>query len=70
MDNKSRFLAFAKAAALIIWALVAIITAAGVWNAAAGAKPDGFVCTVAGINLIVNGVAIYFAKKLLFKDNE
>ena len=71
MDNKSRFLAFAKAAALIVWALVAIITSAGVWNATAGSTPDGFVCTVAGLNLIVSGVAIYLvAKKILFKDEK
>lgn len=68
MDNKERFYAWLKVAILILWASVAIGTTFAVWNAAAGETPDGFVCTVAGLNLIVSGVAIYYAKKLLFKN--
>lgn len=71
MDNKSRFIAFAKAAIIILWASIALGTTFAVWNAGAGSTPDGFVCTVAGLNLIVSGVAIYLvAKKILFKDEK
>lgn len=71
MDNKSRFIAFAKAAIIILWASIALGTTFVVWNAGAGSTPDGFVCTVAGLNLIVSGVAIYLvAKKILFKDEK
>ena len=71
MDNKSRFIAFAKAAALIIWGLVACIVAAGVWNAASeNVRPDAFVCVSAGINLVVNIIAIFVVKSLIFKDDK
>ena len=68
MDNKERFYAWLKAAALILWGFISLITAVAVWNAAAGEKPAGFYCVVAGLNVIINGVAIYYAKKLLFKN--
>lgn len=71
MDNKEKTLAFFKAFALVVWILAILTTSIAVWNAGAGSTPDGFVCTVAGLNLIVSGVAIYLvAKKILFKDEK
>ena len=71
MDNKDRFMAFAKAAFLLIWGVIACIASAAVWNAAAAdAKPDTFVCVMIGVNLAINFVAIFIVKKQLFKDDK
>lgn len=71
MNNKDRFLAFLKAAILILGGSVAIGTSVAVWNAHAGAVPDGFICAIAGVNLIIEGVLFYFlAKKVLYKDEK
>jgi len=44
---------------LFLWAMVAIITSAAVWNS----KPATFIGIVAGLNLIINGVCIFFAAR-------
>lgn len=68
MDNKERFYAWLKAASLILWGFIALVTSVSVWNAAVGDKPSGFYCVVAGLNAVINVAAIFCAKKLLFKD--
>lgn len=55
MDNKSRISAWLCAVVVAIWALLLIITCAGVWNS----KPDTFVGICAGLLALVNAYCIY-----------
>ena len=65
MSNKERLIYVAKILGLIMWAIVACITSASVWNAVAGDTPDAFCCAVAAVNIIVTlFFAFRFGKKL------
>ena len=66
MTNKDRFILFAKVLALFIWAMVAIITSSAVWNS----KPATFIGIVAGLNLIINGVLIFFAARSIRRSED
>lgn len=59
MTNKDRFMLWAKVVCLFLWAMVAIITSAAVWNS----KPATFIGIVAGLNFVINGVCIFFAAR-------
>lgn len=63
MDNKSRFISFAKVAIIIFWASVALGTTFAVWNAGAGETPTTFIKVVSGMNILVNAFGIYLAIK-------
>jgi len=63
MDNKDRFIAFAKAAFMIIWGIIAAMTSAAVWRAAVDVKPESFICWVAGVSLVFTGIGIFLASK-------
>ena len=65
MENKDRFNAFAKVAAIIIWASIALGTTFAVWNAGAGETPSTFIKIIAGLNILTNAAGIFFAVKLL-----
>lgn len=54
-DNKKRMKAALAKLALVAYALLTIITCAGVWNYC----PEGTVCILAGALFICNGVAVY-----------
>lgn len=63
--EKGDFIFYAKMVALIIYAMLTIITCAGVWNS----EPEGFVKGCAVLLLIANGISIYsHAKKLKRED--
>lgn len=64
MTNKESTIKFFKVFALFIWAMVAIITSSSVWNS----KPAVFIGIVAGLNLIMNGVCIFFAARSISKE--
>ena len=63
-DNKLRLAYGLKIAALAIWAMLTIITCAGVWNF----DPEGFVKWAALALLICNGLVIFFYGKRLNKE--
>ena len=63
-DNKIRLAYGLKIAALAIWAMLTIITCAGVWNF----NPEGFVKWAALALLICNGIVIYCFGKRLNKE--
>ncbi len=65
MTNKTRFLFFLKAVVLIIWASIAIGTSFAVWNAGAGEAPNTFIKCVAAANIVLSGIAIFCAAKLI-----
>ena len=53
-DNKTRLMDALRKLALIIYALITIITCMGVWNYC----KENFVCLMAGVLLVCNGVAV------------
>lgn len=63
-DNKLRLAYGLKIAALAIWAMLTIITCAGVWNF----DPEGFVKWAVLALLICNGLVIFFYGKRLKKE--
>lgn len=63
-DNKLRLAYGLKIFALAIWAVLTIITCAGVWNF----NPEGFVKWAALALLICNGLVIFFYGKRLNKE--
>ena len=67
MSNKNNIKLGAQILALVLWALVVIISCAGLWNAAAGEKPTGFYIGASVLLFIINGVAIYFCAKSITK---
>lgn len=63
--EKGDFIFYAKVVVLIIYAMLTIITCAGVWNN----EPEGFVKVCAVLLFIANGISIYsHAKKLKRED--
>ena len=63
-DNKLRLAYALTIAAIAIWAMLTIITCAGVWNF----DPEGFVKWAALALLICNGLVIFFYGKRLNKE--
>ena len=63
-DNKLRLAYGLKMIALGLWALLTIITCAGVWNSC----PEGFVKWMALALLICNGLVIFFYGKRIRKE--
>lgn len=59
MTNKEKAILLAKVAGLFLWGIVAVWTSSAVWSS----KPDVATAIVAGLNLVINGVAIFFASK-------
>lgn len=56
-----------KVVAVMLLAMVAIVSNAGVWNA----NHEGFVIGCSIVNFIAEGVGLYFfSKKVLFKKDE
>jgi len=66
MTNKESTRLFLMVLCLFLWAFVAIITSAAVWNS----KPATFIGIVAGLNLLINGVCIYFAVRKIKKAEQ
>ena len=66
MTNKESTRLFLMVLCLFLWAMVAIITSAAVWNS----KPATFIGIVAGLNLLINGVCIYFAVRKIKKAEQ
>jgi len=66
MTNKESTRLFLMVLCLFLWAMVAIITSAAVWNS----KPATFIGIVAGLNLLINGVCIYFAARKIKKSEQ
>lgn len=64
MTNKESTRLFLMVLCLFLWAMVAIITSAAVWNS----KPATFIGIVAGISFVINGVCIYFAARQIAKS--
>ena len=64
--NKETLITFGKVASLMLLAIVAIISAAGVWNAAALKAIGSFYGWVAGVNICAEGFGIYKLYKYLF----
>ena len=59
MTNKEKAILLAKVAGLFLWGIVAIWTSSAVW----GSHPDVSTAIVAGLNLVISGVAIFFTAK-------
>ena len=57
---------WAKVVCLFLWAMVTIITCSAVWNS----HPTTFIGIVAGLNLLINGVCIFFAAKKIKKAEQ
>lgn len=68
--NKKTLVQFLKVFSVLILALIAIISGAGVWNAASKGALDGFYVVVSIINFIAEGVGIFFYQRAIgaFKD--
>jgi hypothetical protein len=66
MTNKDRTRHFVIVLACFLWAFVAIITSAAVWNS----KPATFIGIVAGLNLLINGWCIYKTVKAVHDEDE
>ena len=59
MTNKEKTILLAKVAALFIWGVVSIWTSSAVWSS----KPDVTTAIVAGLNLVISGLAIFFTAR-------
>lgn len=65
-SNKETLIQFGKVVALGLVGIIAIITAAGVWNGVADDAIGSFYGWVAAINLVVEGFGVYALYKKLF----
>ena len=63
--NKKTLVNFLKVFSVMIFALIAIISGAAVWNAAAQGHMNGFYVAVSIINFIAEGVGIFFYQKAI-----
>lgn len=71
MTNKESLVLFGKVFLVMILAMIAIISGAAVWNAAAVGAASAFYVVVSVLNFIAEGVGLYFlSKKVLFKKND
>lgn len=70
MSNKETLKEFGKAVIILLLAMIAIISGAGVWNAAAAGAIGTFYVVVSIINFIVEGVGIFFLGRKLFKRKD
>lgn len=64
--NKKEILYWAKIVCLLLYAMLTIITCAGVWNY----NPEDFVKVCAGFLFAANGLSIYCLAKKLKKEDE
>lgn len=65
-NNKETLIQFGKVVALGLVGIIAIITAAGVWNGVADDAIGSFYGWVAGLNLIAEGFGVWSLYKKLF----
>ena len=65
--NKQTLIKFAKILCLVIIGFVALITNVEIWNVASDGGTDGFHVVLSIINLLLEGAAIFFFGKWLFK---
>lgn len=70
MSNKETLKEFGKAVIILLLAIIAIISGAGVWNAAAAGAIGTFYVVVSIINFIAEGVGIFFLGRKLFKRKD
>ena len=70
MSNKETLKEFGKAVIILLLAMIAIISGAGVWNAAAAGAIGTFYVVVSIINFIVEGVGIFFLGRKFFKRKD
>ncbi len=64
--DKKEIIYWAKIVCLYLYAMLTIITCAGVWNY----NPEGFVKVCAGFLFAANGLSIYCLAKKLKKEDE
>ena len=69
-SNKGNMRRGGKVLLLFIFALIAIMSFAGVLNAVTANVLESFIGWVAGVNFIAEGVLIYLLGKNLFKKDE
>lgn len=70
MSNKETLKEFGKAVIILLLVMIAIISGAGVWNAAAVGAIGTFYVVVSIINFIAEGVGIFFLGRKLFKRKD
>ena len=70
MSNKETLKEFGKVVIILLLAMIAIISGAGVWNAAAAGAISTFYVVVSIINFIAEGVGIFFLGRKLFKRKD
>ena len=59
-----------KISLVAVLGVIALITGAAVWHAAAVGVINGFCVAVSVINFLAEGVALYFLGRKLFKKKE
>ena len=69
-QNKETLKQFGKVFLMMILGMIAIISGAAVWNAAAVGAASGFYVVVSILNFIAEGVGLYFLGRKLFKKKE
>lgn len=69
-SNKGNMRRGGKVLLLFIFALIAIMSFAGVLNAVTANTLESFIGWVAGVNFIAEGVLIYLLGKNLFKNEK
>ena len=68
--NKETLMTFGKVALMFFLGFLAIITGAFIWNAAAVGSASTFYVVVSVLNVIAEGVGMYFLGKKIFKKGE
>lgn len=59
MSNKEVFLQFVSSAALVVYAVLTIVTCVGVWRAALGKAPDSFYIICSILHFLWDGYLVY-----------
>ena len=70
MSNKETLKEFGKDVIILLLGMIAIISGACVWNAAAAGTIGTFYVVVFIINFIAEGVGIFFLCRKLFKRKD
>ena len=64
-DNKKTLVQFLKVLSVFLLGFIALIVNVEIFNMAAGGHTDGFHVVLAIINLVAEGVGIYFYQKAI-----